>query len=244
MISNRRHPPLIDGVGRDPGAGGYGDPMARSSGSDWSLDNAEKLHEQHPRSFFIPSAQRRQDLRPDDMVRLVFLVHGDEPDTVSGERMWLCDLRRHDDGRYVGTLTNTPVAIQDLAAGDEVAFGPEHVIAVEDPGAIPDRLIAFAARRLVEDDALVPRYVYHDPADLERGETRDGRRASGWNLMVGDETDEELNDPASLLMPSLGWLAERYPAFGELVRTGQPGRQYEWVDDRYLDVGEYLPADE
>jgi hypothetical protein len=218
--------------------------MARSNGSDWSLDNAETLHRQHPRSFFIPSEERRHDLRRDDEVRLVFLVHREESDLPSGERMWLDDIRRQPDGRYVGTLKNSPVAIQDLAAGDEVAFGPEHVIAVEDPDAIPDMLIAFAARRLIEDDSLVPRYVYHDPADLERGETRDGRRASGWNLMVGDETDEELNDPNALLMPSLGWLTERYPAFGQLVRTGRPGRQYEWVDDRYLDIGAYLPSDE
>ena len=62
--------------------------------------------------------------------------------------------------------------------------------------------------------------------------------------MVGDETDRSCNDPASLLMPSLGWLAERYPAFGELGATGQPGRQYEWVEQPLSRCRRYLPADE
>jgi hypothetical protein len=59
--------------------------MARGSGRDWWLDNAESLHRQHPRSFFIPTAERRHALRQDDMVRLIFRVHGGAPGGPAGE---------------------------------------------------------------------------------------------------------------------------------------------------------------
>jgi hypothetical protein len=219
--------------------------MARSSGTDWSLDNAESLHQRHPRTFFIPTAERRHALRRDDMVRLIFLLRGSAPNGPAGERMWLTDIRSQDDGRYVGILTNTPTAIHDLAEGDEVEFGPEHVIAVEDPDAIPHALVAFAARRLVDDDNLNPGYVFHAPADMNHAPRRDGRRASGWCLLVGDETDEQVNDPNYILLPSLAWLAERYPDFGTLIRSAPPGREYEWNLDqrRYVDIGPYVEAE-
>jgi hypothetical protein len=220
--------------------------MARSTGRDWSLDNAEVLHDMHPHSFFIPSADRRHNLRPDDEVRLVFLVWGKRsPGSPSGERMWLTDINRIDDGRYVGTLTNQPAFIKDLGQGDEIEFGPEHVIAILDPDAIPDDIKAFAARRLIEDDTLVPWYVYHDPSEAQRPASH-GRRSSGWCLLVGDETEELLADADQILLPSLGWLVERYPAFGEIVRTGVSGREYEWDPDagRYMDIGPYQETDE
>jgi hypothetical protein len=219
--------------------------MARSGGRDWTLDNAETLHAQHPRSFFIPSAERRRELRSDDFVQLIFLVLGDKPGAPGGERMWLTNISRLDQGRYIGTLTNKPAAIQDLAIGEEIEFGPEHVISVQDLDAIPRHWVAFAARRLVQDETLVPRYVYQDPADLNRPPTRDGRRASGWGLLVGDETEDQLNDASQVVTPSLGWLAERYPAFGALVGSGAQGREFVWSDEdqRYVDLGPYTDPD-
>jgi hypothetical protein len=213
--------------------------MARDAGRDWALDDSGTLDDGSP------PEQRRRDLRHEDFVRLVFLnlneESGNPPEEPGGpiaERMWLTDITRLDTGRYVGVLTNRPTAIEDLAMGDEVEFGPEHVVAVYDADAIPANLTAFAARRLVEDATLVPGYVYHDPADLDLPE-RDGQKASGWSLLVGDETDEDVNDPANVLTPSLAWLAARYPSFGTLVRSGVEGREFIWnaEQERYVDLG-------
>jgi hypothetical protein len=45
--------------------------------------------------------------------------------------------------------------------------------------------------------------------------------------------------PKHRLTPNLGWLTERYPSFGALVRSGVTGRIFEWDPDqrRYLDIG-------
>ena len=60
--------------------------------------------------------------------------------------------------------------------------------------------------------------------------TSHGERASGWQLLVGDETDTELEDADSGLVPNLAWLMERYPAFAELVFSG--AQDGEWELDR------------
>jgi hypothetical protein len=144
--------------------------------------------------------------------------------------MWLEVSARDGDG-YVGLLTNRPIAIKDLSAGDEVAFRSENIIAIQDPKWAPyENLLAFANRRLIEDDSLEPGYVIHDRSDLNLKPTSAGERASGWQLLVGDEAEKELEDPDSQLVPNLAWLMERYPAFAELVFWG--ARDGEWELDR------------
>jgi hypothetical protein len=194
--------------------------QARSEGDDWRLADGEARHRDHPRRFFIPPRDVREALTPGDVVRLLFVVNRPRPDGPDAERMWLKVIETGPRG-YVGELGNRPLAIGDLAAGDLIAFEPRHVIAVRD--ASWDRyaeLTAFVSRRLLEDDGLEPRFVVHDPDDAELPPHSDGTRASGWQLLVGDETDEELSEPANVRVPNLGWLMERYPPFAALVMSG------------------------
>ncbi|MBO0828077.1 MAG: hypothetical protein J2P24_09875 [Streptosporangiales bacterium] len=60
--------------------------------------------------------------------------------------------------------------------------------------------------------------------------------------LIEDDETEEVSDPGQVLMPSLDWLAERYPAFGELVRSGVSGRTFAWDDaaGAYVDTGPYV----
>ena len=202
----------------------------RSEGLDWYLGNAEDEHAEQPRSFFIPGREERSNRNPGDLVRLLFYIRNPPPGGPRAERMWLEVSARHEDG-YVGLLTNRPIAIKDLSGGDEVAFRSEHIIAIQDPKWAPyENLLAFANRRLIEDDSLEPGYVVHDPSDMNLTPTSHAERASGWQLLVGDETDQMLEDPDSGLVPNLAWLMERYPAFAELVFSG--ARDGEWELDR------------
>ena len=211
----------------------------RSEGQDWYLGNGEEEHAANPRSFFIPSPKERSNQNPGDLVRLLFFIRNPSQRGPRAERMWLEISARDGDG-YVGLLTNQPIAIKDLSSGDEVAFRSEHIIAIQDPKWTPyEDLLAFANRRLVDNDSLEPGYVVHDPSDMNREPTPYGERASGWQLLVGDETDEELEHPESALLPNLAWLMERYPAFAELVFSG--ARDGEWELDPA--TGRYRPPD-
>jgi hypothetical protein len=202
----------------------------RSEGLDWYLGNAEDQHAANPRSFFIPGREERSNRNLGDLVRLLFFMRNPPPDGPRAERMWLEVSARNEDG-YVGLLTNQRSAIKDLSGGDEVAFRSEHIIAIRDPKWAPyENLLAFANRCLIEDESVEPGYVVHDPSDLNLEPSSHGERASGWQLLVGDETDMELEDPDSELVPNLAWLMERYPAFAELVFSG--ARNGEWELDR------------
>lgn len=233
---------------------------ARSDSAEWFLGDAEEQHRAHPRTFFIPSRSQREALAVGDWARLTFVLRNPAVDGPSAERMWVVVSEVAGSG-YVGELTNEPVAMSGLGPGDLVRFEPEHVIAVIDPWWAPyEGKVAFANRRLVEDDGLDPGFVVHDPSDEQlpplpvsstwrpEGATTngvqatrsDGRIASGWQLLVGDETEEELEDPSNVLLPHLPWLMERYPAFGALVASGTSGG--EWLLDE--DTNQYVPCDD
>jgi hypothetical protein len=155
--------------------------------------------------------------------------------------MWLEVVRRTDRG-YVGELRNAPAAIVDLRAGDHIAFGPEHVIGVDNPEWRPfEDKLAFAGTRLLTDDTLEPGFVRHDTEDEGKVSESTGDVASGWELYVGDETDEELATPGNVRAPNLAWLMERYPAFGDLVFSGAREGEWELRDGRYVPVGVATP---
>lgn len=201
----------------------------RSSGRDWRLGNAEELHRANPRSFFIPPPAQRRAVPVGGYVRLSFFLADPSPGQPQAERMWLV-VRRRRFRRYVGELTNQPVEIDDLMLGDLVGFGPQHIIAVDDPRwAQYGTQRAFVNRRLLEDESIVPGFVVHDPTDVSLAPQTDGTTASGWQLLVGDETEDELEDPSNVRTPNLGWLMERYPPFGDLVVSG--ASDGEWILD-------------
>jgi hypothetical protein len=207
------------------------------TGARWELLDAEAQAAAHPRSFFIPDAQRRGALQPDDLVKLVFLVVGGEADG-DGERMWV-QVTDTAPGGYVGQLENEPVVIDGLSLGARIEFEPRHVIDIwvdeEDPF---DGLAAFVTARLLEDDDLEPGVVSFDP-DHHGHDLGDGRTVTGWQVFVGDETEDELDDAERIRLPSLGWLVRRYPELMALLES-HDGREASWIRGQ---DGRLVPAE-
>jgi hypothetical protein len=114
----------------------------------WTLADGEKLNREHPRSFFIPSRERRNRLVVGEDVKLAF----ETPDGRT-ERKWVT-ITEAEPPRFSGILANIPTII-DLAVGARVEFEARHVIAIhEDPEALgyrPDEQAA-ASRRVIERD--------------------------------------------------------------------------------------------
>jgi hypothetical protein len=194
----------------------------------WTLLDAEEQAAAYPRSFFIPSRETRSSLGVDDLVKLVFEVVGGE-DAGAGERMWV-RITDKAPGGYVGALENEPIVVDGLWPGARVEFEPRHVIDVwhEEDDPLED-LAAFVSARLLEDDALEPGVVTFDPDDHGH-ELGDGRTVTGWQVFVGDETPEELDDPERIRLPSLAWLVQRYPDLLPIVET-HDGSEASWVRD-------------
>ncbi len=92
--------------------------------AEYTLGNAEQRAESA--SFPIPSKAERDGLRVGDLAKCIFLAVPEPARSPKGDRMWIEVSGRRGD-QYVGLLRNHPVVV-GAAYGDEVVFGPEHVI--------------------------------------------------------------------------------------------------------------------
>lgn len=99
----------------------------------WWLANVEDRAAESP-SFVIPTRALREQLRKDDLVKLVFECAMDDTGC-AGERMWVIVTgitKRPEGPLYMGTLRNSPTILADsLKFGASVVFGPEHVVDLE-----------------------------------------------------------------------------------------------------------------
>jgi hypothetical protein len=93
-----------------------------------------------------------------------------------------------------------------------------------------DRL-AFVSRRILDDD-LRPAYVYR--------ESSDGGRDSGWRAVLGDETPQEADDPATIRLEPLRVLLERWPELRPVLATDPLHGAWGWdeAQGRYVRLPE------
>jgi len=105
----------------------------RPAPRDWRLSDARALHAEHPRSFFIPTAERSRALVPGELVKLGFAYgpHADREGEGHLERMWVEVLAQGGDGGALGRLRNRPLRLIELEIGDEVAFGAHEVLSID-----------------------------------------------------------------------------------------------------------------
>jgi len=97
----------------------------------WFLENALTTHLHHPDTFQLPDRDVRERLQLDDYVKITFLLPAkdEEGEYFQGERMWVW-ITEIDELGYVGVLDSDPMTKGSIQPGDEVLFGPEHVISV------------------------------------------------------------------------------------------------------------------
>lgn len=82
-------------------------------------------------------------------------------------------------------------------------------------------LQALVSRRSHEQD-LRPRYACRDEPLSDQD--------SGWQVLVGDETPAELDDPDNALLQPLGLLTERWPELRPVFDSGEVGSEWVWDD--------------
>lgn len=188
---------------------------------DWGLLDAESQNEAFPDAFPIPTRPERENLRPGDMVKLVFVLDPPPTSGPNAERMWVEVRASQPDGVIEGWLTNKPVVITSLAPGALVAFEPRHVAGI----ALRKEEVSFDATRkaVVSARALKlngpPGWAGHDEPLADDD--------SGWTITAGDEADDyfsaEPSEVSSVL--TLAELVEQFPALVEVFQSGEG----EWV---------------
>lgn len=186
---------------------------------EFRLGNGELRNQQNPRTFFIPTRAEREAVKPGDLVKLLFEIVDPTDDMPSAERMWV-QVTEAEGGRYVGALDNQPGALKSIGPGSRIEFGPEHIISLTDSWPLGELKAAVSRRSHMED--LRPRYACRDeplrPQD------------SGWQVLVGDETDEELSDASNVLLQALGFVSDRWPELRPVFDAGEVGSKWVWDD--------------
>ncbi len=187
---------------------------------DYCLGNAETLQAEHPDDLAIPSRDERAAVAPAQLVTLLFEIVEPHEGMPPAERMWVA-VTQEKEGRYQGRLQSEPAHITTVHAGETVEFGPEHVVSVMSDVPLSEKKVIVSRRSL--DQALRPGWVCRqDPVNPED---------SGWMALVGDESDEELDDPASALIHPAGELMQRWPELESLLQGEQgeqPGSTWVW----------------
>jgi hypothetical protein len=69
-----------------------------------------------------------------------------------------------------------------------------------------------------------------------------GTLDSGWSVLVGDESPEELDDPDAMLLQPVGDLVGRWPELRAVLETTDPTSQWQWDDGRQGYVRLALPG--
>jgi hypothetical protein len=100
----------------------------------WTLLSAEERALAYPATFQLPPLTVRHSLSPGDAAKLLFDIETTENGHVVDrgvDRMWVIVQARTEHG-YLGILDSDPGAAENLAlrAGDQIAFGPEHVVEI------------------------------------------------------------------------------------------------------------------
>ena len=177
---------------------------------DWWLSDAVALHAEHPRSFFIPPAERSRALVPGELVKLGFAYgpHADREGEGHQERMWVEVLAQDGGGAALGRLRNRPARLTELEIGDEVAFGAHEILSIDytdEELGYPQDQWPIVDRAVLEDDRAPDVVVrYESPRDDE---------AETWWMLVyqsGSGPTEE----------SAGLLTDRFPGLAEPLRAG------------------------
>lgn len=177
------------------------------------LGDGEAMNAEHPRSFFIPSAEERAGLSPGDVVKLLFLPDGGDAE-MGGERMWV-EVTEVTDVGWIGRLDNDPVVIEGIRAGDPVAFAAQHVISIWDDTPHPlEGTTVFVTERLFADDDPPVAWLEFDPDDAGKESSQD-RVRSGWMLFSDDEP-EPLEADDVRVCDSI-WVLERWPEIATSV---------------------------
>ncbi len=165
----------------------------------WVLEDAQKLSEQYPYTFYKPSKEVVGMLAPGNQVKLIFEFQSDDPETPRAERMWVT-VDSIDGAHYLGTLDNQPLHIKDLQLGASIQFEEKHIIDTDLKDPVPNIVDKYAVR------CFVTRRVLYDgfPIGYLYREEPDNKEDSGWRIMAGDESQEYMDDSENISWVSLG----------------------------------------
>jgi len=178
----------------------------------WQLENAQKIADEFPYTFYKPSPQVIAQLEPGNQAKLIFRFDSDDADAPQAERMWVEITEVSGDG-FAGYLDNDPAYIKDLKYRDPLQFKECHIIDtdLDDPvTSITEKYIkrCFVTNNILYEGESVG-YLYREAPDDESD--------SGWRLSTGLESEEYMDNADNISYVSLGAVLREDDSFVDLL---------------------------
>ena len=180
----------------------------------WKLEDAQILANDFPYTFYKPSSEVVSRLKEGNEVKLIFEFESNYPEEPQAERMWV-EIKEIKNGKYIGALDNAPAYIKDLNLGDTVEFEERHIVDTDLDDPIPSITEKYIKRCFVTNRILYKGekigYFYREEPDQEDD--------SGWRFMIGDETDEYMDDSENISYVSLGTVLKEDDSVVEFLES-------------------------
>lgn len=180
----------------------------------WKLEDAQILANDFPYTFYKPSSEVVSRLKEGDEVKLIFEFESNDPEEPQAERMWV-EIKEIKNGKFIGALDNAPAYIKDLNLGDTVEFEERHIVDTDLDDPIPSITEKYIKRCFVTNRILYKGekigYFYREEPDQEDD--------SGWRFMIGDETDEYMDDSENISYVSLGTVLKEDDSVVEFLES-------------------------
>lgn len=200
---------------------------------EWTLEDVEETNRLFPLSFFIPSEQERRAQTKGRQVRLHFTLANPAQGDPRTERMWVEIMGQDPDTlKYTGVLTNAPVSLKTLQAGDVLEFEPRHIAQTILRKGDPSWVEVGEKVALVSKKCLIPgsavRWMYRVSGDREQD--------SGWRLFAGDEDNEYLSNPNNTRLMNVYYILDLDPSLLEPFKREEgtaferQSKDAEWVE--------------
>lgn len=100
----------------------------------FQLESGIKLHEEAPKTFWIPTEEQKKNVHKGSIVKLCFEIQtiNTEGEAKSEfERMWVIVADRNGDW-FTGILDNQPYCTNEMQPGLVFEFNTEHIININD----------------------------------------------------------------------------------------------------------------
>lgn len=164
----------------------------------WCLEDAQKIADEFPDSFYKPSKEVISKLKRGKVVKLIFNFESDNPYYPSAERMWVGITKVNKKG-FVGQLASIPCFIKGLGYGDTIKFESRHIIDIEQEHPV----ISVVEKH--EDFCVVTKNIVCDGEKVGflLRDKNDQEHDSGWFITAGNETDEYMANDDNLTYATL-----------------------------------------
>ena len=178
----------------------------------WSIDDAQKLADEYPYTFYKPSPEVISQLKPGNQAKVIFRFESDDPTNPEAERMWV-EITEVKNGKFYGCLDNIPVYIEDLKLNDPVEFEARHIIEIDLDDPVPSIVDKYAKRCFVTNNVLYEGqavgFLYKEDPDYDDD--------SGWRFSTGTESEEYMDDSNNISYVSLGAVLREDDGFVNLL---------------------------